>query len=118
MTRHETLTEAAAYLRANPAPYCVGNSCSRDCADALLAMRDGQPYEWRGDNQVATSNTLSELWLALQLLDCGDSSCRFNVAGAGGMRTNGGCTCFERPSSASARIALRKLEVFAREPKP
>lgn len=29
-------------------------------------------------------------------LDCGDSSCRFSFAEKGGMRTNGGCRCFER----------------------
>lgn len=33
--------------------------------------------------------------MSKQLLDCGDNACAFDGAGAGGMRTNGGCRCLE-----------------------
>ncbi len=45
--RLDAFTEIAAYLKANPAPFCIGNTCASDCADAVLAMRDKRPYEWR-----------------------------------------------------------------------
>ena len=42
-------------------------------------------------------------------IDCGDNSCRF-ATNRGGMRTNGGCRCFENagfgPSAVSAALQM------------
>jgi len=44
------------------------------------------------------------------VIDCGDNSCIFKPSGAGGMRTNGGCRCYERAGfGASAVEAARKM---------
>lgn len=44
------------------------------------------------------------------VIDCGDNSCIFKPSGAGGMRTNGGCRCYERAGfGASAVGAARKM---------
>lgn len=43
-------------------------------------------------------------------LDCGDNSCYFMENGKGGMRTNGGCRCFNDPLK---RVEIRKrLQLF------
>ena len=49
--------------------------------------------------QAKEKLTRSKLNILLQKLaqsDCGDSSCLFAGRGAGGMRTNGGCRCYQR----------------------
>ena len=41
-------------------------------------------------------------------LDCGDNSCLF-ASHKGGMRTNGGCRCVDRPGVKSALALIVKL---------
>lgn len=42
--RKDILDDVAQMLVANPLPYCVGNSCAKDCATAVALVRDG--FDW------------------------------------------------------------------------
>lgn len=51
------------------------------------------------------SKELQKVSEVVAKMDCGDSSCRF-AKSRRGMRTNGGCTCFDRPNCRLAMIAV------------
>lgn len=79
--------------------------------------------EKRRDGSWASAHTdrilvdAAEAWLreheqAAQdaVIDCGDNSCLFAPSDAGGLRTNGGCMCFERAGfGAHPLSAARKM---------
>lgn len=51
--------------------------------------------------------------MGLNILDCGDNSCYFKKS-SGGMRTNGGCRCFEnagysRSATGAAYVLLPEV---------
>ena len=56
----------------------------------------------------------SAIEAAREYLDCGDNSCRFALR-KGGMRTNGGCRCFDRPRTARSLAAVWKAAVAVAE---
>ncbi len=64
------------------------------------------------------SNELETLRAAIEAareyLDCGDNSCRFALR-KGGMRTNGGCRCMDRPHTARSLAAVWKAAVAVAE---
>ena len=51
---------------------------------------------------------------AREHIDCGDNSCRFALR-KGGMRTNGGCRCIDRPMVAASLAAVWKAAVAVAE---
>lgn len=53
--------------------------------------------------------------MADERLDCGDSCCAFDGSGAGGMRTNGGCSCLEALGHRQARRVRRYIAGLTRE---
>ena len=61
----------------------------------------------------AEENALEELRIAVQNLniDCGDNSCMY-AKKKGGMRTNGGCRCFQ-DFRGMARINIERVIRFA-----
>lgn len=56
----------------------------------------------------------SAIEAARKYLDCGDNSCWFALR-KGGMRTNGGCRCLERPFAAASLAAMWKAAVAVAE---
>lgn len=60
-------------------------------------------------NEVCVCPRTTELNILLQRLaqsDCGSNSCLFAGRGKGGMRTNGGCTCYKNTSEAIRKLIL------------
>ena len=68
-----------------------------------------EPADVKGSDKLG-GNSEHEQAAQDAVIDCGDNSCIFKPSGAGGMRTNGGCRCYERAGfGASAVGAARKM---------
>lgn len=60
--------------------------------------------------QPAPESVAAETAALDAVIDCGDNACLFKQPGASGMRTNGGCSCFERAGYSRSTIkAVRQM---------